>query len=177
MDQIRGLLQQYVENDGAPASAGAPETVKNHFDQVAQAAPPDQLATGIASAIRSNQTPPFGEIASQLFGQSNGQQRAGLLNHLLGAVGPVVVSQVLNQYGGGQLASLIGGGQNQVSPQQASQVPPQAVAPIAIQAEQQDPSIIDRVSQLYAQHPGVVRGLGGDVLGMIMSQMGRNQNQ
>ena len=40
-------------------------------------APPSALANGIASAFRSDQTPPFGQMVSHLFGQSDPQQRKG----------------------------------------------------------------------------------------------------
>src|SRR5690242_10890662 len=96
---LGGILQQYM---GASPQQAGPEA-EGHFDQVAQNAPPQALASGLASAFRSDQTPPFGQMVSQLFGQSQPQQQAGLLNTLMGAVGPQLASQVL---GGSGLAGI-----------------------------------------------------------------------
>ncbi len=73
----------------------------------------------------------------------------------------------------GGLAGLLGGG-SQVTPEQAQQVPPEAVHNLAQQAERNDPSIIDKASSFYAQHPTLVQGLGASALAMIMSHMSRN---
>ena len=53
------------------------------------------LAEGLAHAFKSDQTPPFEQMVSGLFGQSNPDQKAGLLNQLLAALGPGGVAQVL----------------------------------------------------------------------------------
>ena len=79
LDQIGGLLQQY-QGGNAQTAAG---NVDNDFDQFAQAAPQSAVADGLAAAFRSNQTPPFGNMIGQLFGQSNGTQRASILNTLI----------------------------------------------------------------------------------------------
>ena len=71
-----------------------------------QSAPRSHLASGLAEAFRSSETPPFGQMLGTLFGNSNGQQRAGILNKLLGAVGPgVLASSGLSSFAG-----LLGGG-------------------------------------------------------------------
>src|SRR5919107_4315229 len=106
MDQIGNILQQY---QGANAQA-APDNVEDDFDQFAQNAPPDALADGLAAAFRSEQTPPFPSMLSQLFDQSNGQQRAGILNTLIRTLGPTVVAQILSRRAGGGGASGGGGG-------------------------------------------------------------------
>ncbi|HYY43027.1 MAG TPA: hypothetical protein VE775_09865 [Pyrinomonadaceae bacterium] len=173
MDQIGGLLQQYT---GA-AQGQAPNEVHDHFDQVAQTAPPSVLANGLAAAFRSDQTPAFGQMLGQMFGQSNNQQRAGILNTLVGALGPTVVSQVLQRQGASGLAGLLGGGQAHVSPDAAAQVSPEAVAELAAHAEQKDPSIIDTVSNFYAEHPTLVKGLGAAALGIAMSRIASGLNR
>ncbi|MEJ7711337.1 MAG: hypothetical protein WKF84_16110 [Pyrinomonadaceae bacterium] len=57
------------------------------------------FSQGLAEAFRSDQTPPFGNMLGQLFGQSNGPQRASILNTLISLAGPALLSQVLNQRG------------------------------------------------------------------------------
>src|SRR5512141_436861 len=86
---LMDVLQRYMN----PASV-APMEADAHFDQVARTAPPDLVGQGIAGALRSDQTPPFNEMVAQLFGNSNPQQRAGLLNELLRSVGPGLLSGV-----------------------------------------------------------------------------------
>src|SRR5215216_2805592 len=95
MNELGGLLQQYT---GVGASQ-APSTVQDDFDQLTQVAPAGTVADGLASAFRSDQTPPFGQMIGQLFGQSNGYQRAGILNTLISTLGPTLVAQLLSRRG------------------------------------------------------------------------------
>jgi hypothetical protein len=173
MDQLGGLLQQY----GGASAQAPPDGVHDHFDQFTQTAPPSAVADGLAAAFRSDATPPFGQMLGQLFGQSNGQQRAGILNTLIATLGPTIVAQVLQRQGASGLAGLLGGGQAQVPPEAAAQVPPEAVAELAAHAEQRDPSIIDQVSGFYAQHPTLVKGLGGAALAIAMAKIANNLNR
>ena len=178
MNQLGGILQQYT---GA-AAAPAPSNVQDDFDQITQGAPRPALADGIAAAFRSEQTPDFGQMAAQLFSNSSGQQRAGILNTLLRVAGPMILSQVLSRRAnsnGGGLSSLIGllngGQQTEVTPEQAQQIPAEAVREIAAQAEKQDPSVIDQVSNFYAEHPTLVKTLGAAALTIALSQIAQRQ--
>jgi hypothetical protein len=83
-NQVENLLKRY--SSGGAAAQPAPD-VHAHFDQVAQAAPPSAIAEGLAAAFRSDRTPAFGQMLSGLFTQSNGEQKVGLLNQLMAAVG------------------------------------------------------------------------------------------
>ena len=120
---------------------------ENHFDQVAQQAPQAELGAGLAEAMRSDQTPPFGNMVSQMFGQSSPQQQAGAL------------------------------GQSQITPEQASQLSPDQVREIAAQAEQTHPGVIDQMSQFYAQHSGLIKTLGGAALAIALAKMKNNMEQ
>ncbi|MFL6414258.1 MAG: hypothetical protein ACJ74Y_01115 [Bryobacteraceae bacterium] len=158
-----GMLQQYA--GGGAHSAADPE---RDFDNVANNASRDHLASGIADSFRSDATPPFAQMISSLFSNSDGQQRAGILNHLLSAAGPAGA--------GGVLGNLLGGRTNsQVTPEDAQQISPQAVHDLAQQAEKNNPSILDTASQFYAQHPTLVKSLGAVALASVMSHMSRNQ--
>ena len=169
MNQLGGLLQQYT------GQGQAPQSVHDDFDQVAQAAPQSAIAEGLAEAFRSDQTPPFGQMVAQLFGQSNGQQRAGILNTLIAAAGPTIAAQMLSRGGASGLAGILGGGQTQVTPEQAAQVSPESVGEIATHAQQQDPSIIDQVSNIYAAHPTLVKTLGGAALAIALARIAQRQ--
>lgn len=164
LQQIGNLLGQYA---GASAHQ-APPTAQDDFSQIVQAVPQDALAQGIAHAFRSDQTPPFAQMVGSLFGQANPNQRADLLNTLIAAAGPAVIQQAL---GGSGFAGLGG----QVSPQQAAQIPPQAVHQIAGYAEQQNPSIVDTISGLFAQNPGLFQTLGAGALTAAMAGLAHRQ--
>jgi len=155
------LLQSAVA-----ASAGSGNALP-HFDQVAQSASPDLLGKGLAAAFNSGQTPPFESMVGQLFGQSNGAQQAGLLNQLLAAAGPALLAGGA----GSALASVLSPGATQVTPQQAAQLTPQQVSQIAAQAQQAQPGIVDQVGRFYADHPTLVKTLGGAALAIALAKM------
>ena len=159
------ILNQYAgQQQGQPAPAAA-----QHFEQVAQQAPQAVVSHGLAEAFRADQTPPFGEMVAHLFGNSDPQQRAGLLNQLVGGLGP----GLLGAGTGGPLGDLVRrlGAGSTVTPEQAAAVTPEQVQQVATHAEQQNPSIIDRVSDFYAQHPTLVQTLGSAALTIALAKM------
>ncbi len=162
--ELEGIVQRYAGQGGG--TAAAPAAAHEDFQQVAQAAPPDVVAGGISQAFRSDQTPPFAEMLSSLFSQSDPNQRAGLLNRLLGSLGPGVISGLP---GLGGLASILNSGS--VTPEQANQVSPAQVQQIAAHAERQNPSIVDEVSSFYAQHPQLMKAAGGLALTIALQHM------
>jgi hypothetical protein len=172
MNQLGGLLEQYA----GLGAAEAPETVHDDFDQLAGSAPQSALANGLAAAFRSDQTPAFGNMLGQLFGQSNGAQRSSILNTLISTLGPSLVGQFLSGRGMGGLGSLLSGGQTSVTPEQAQQVPPEAVEELAAHAEQRDPSIIDSISHFYAEHPTLIKGLGAAALTVALAKIAQSQS-
>ena len=172
INQVSGILQQY---QGAQPDQ-APHTVDDDFDNFAQAAPQSALADGLAAAFRADQTPPFAQMLGGLFRQSNGQQRASILNTLISTLGPTVISQLLSRSGGGSgLAGILSGGQQQVTPEQAEQIPPEAVERVAQEAEQKDPSVVDMISNVYAQHPTLIKTLGGAALTIALAKIAQRQ--
>jgi hypothetical protein len=170
-DQISNVLQNYSQGN-PPAAEGE---VAAHYDQVAQAAPASDLASGISHLFHSDQTPPFAQLVSQLFAGSNGTQRANLLNTLLASgAGAGILSQLAQQAG----ISLPTGasGTPQITPEAAAEISPEAVQQAAARAEQHDPSIVDRVSAIYAQHPALINSLGAMAMGMVMSHMANRRH-
>src|SRR4051794_36847379 len=95
MKELGGGLGRY---EGASAS-NVPESAHDDFDQVARAAPKTELADGLAAAFRSEQTPPFGQMVGQLFGNSPPSQRASILSSLAAALGPGRLGQILARHG------------------------------------------------------------------------------
>jgi hypothetical protein len=169
LEQLGGVLQQYTTT----TSGDHPSSAESDFDQVATVAPREAVAGGLADAFRSQDTPPFPNMLGQMFGQSDGQQRASILNTLLATVGPALLSRVMSGQGGGlgSLAGMLGGAQTHITPEQAQKIPPQAVEEIAREAEKHDPSVIDRVSDFYAENPTLVKTLGAAALAIAMRGM------
>jgi hypothetical protein len=152
-EAVGRVLDRYT---GTGASAPA-EASHEDYSQVAGQAPPEAVAGGLSQAFRSESTPPFPEMLANLFQHSSPDQRAGLLNHLLGS-----------------LAGAIGGGQP-VTPQQAGSVAPDQVKQAAAEAERQDPSIVDQASRFYAQHPDAVKAMGGLALAIALGHIARRR--
>lgn len=181
---IGRILGQY---NGATSSQ-YPEQVEQDFDHIAQHAPHEDMRDGLVEAFRSDQTPPFGQMVGHLFGQADTHQRTGMLNQLLGAVGPSVLASVLGGgrgMGGGMsgmgglgaLAGLLnqgGGGDGQrheLTPEQVQNLSPEQVQELAARAEQENPGIIEKMSGFYAQNPQLVKALGGAALAIALGRM------
>jgi hypothetical protein len=141
-DELKGLAAQY---SGGGVPEGDPST---HFDQVSKTVDSSTLAQGIAAAMRSDQTPPFAQLVSQLFSNGSADQKANMLNTILAAA-PQLTHLVPGLGSGGT-----------VDPQQATAISPDTVQNLAHQAEQHDPSVVDRLSSVYANHPTLVKTLG-----------------
>lgn len=166
---LGNLLQQYL--GGAPAANAG--HAADDFDEVSRNLPRETVAQGVTGALRSDQTPPFPQMVSQLFGNSNPDQRAGMLNQILSTLGPTVLASL-----GGSLGNLFGGKvPTQVTPEQASQVSPDQVRDLAEKAEQQNPSIVDRMGEFYAENPTLVKAIGGAALAIALSHMAQGMRR
>lgn len=161
---LMDILQQYTNSTAVPNS----NVAHAHFDEVASAAPPEILGQGVADAFRADNTPPFGEMVGQMFGQSNPEQQAGVLNQLLRSIGPGVLSALA---GGilGRMSAPSNGGVPQVTPQEASQLTPEQVQEIATRAQQHDPGVLDKIGGFYAEHPQLVKTLGSAALAIALA--------
>lgn len=151
--------------------------MEQHFDQVAQTSPHDHLADGLSEAFRSDQTPPFPNMVGQLFSQADNRQRAGMMNQILGALGPGVIGSLLGRGigGGGGLGGLLSGamGQQQMSvrPEDMERLSPDEFQELAQHAERENPGVIDQMSRFYAQNPTLVKALGGAALAIALGKM------
>ena len=122
------------------------------------------LAQGIAAAMRSDQTPPFAQIVSQLFGSASGDQKLAMLNTLLTSLPPAQRAQLSALIPGlGSAATATGA--------QASALSPTAVESIAKQVEQHDSGIVEKMSTLYAAHPTLVKTLGSAAMMIAMRKI------
>jgi hypothetical protein len=87
---LGNILQQYL---GGAQNVNAGRAIDD-FDQVAQNAPRSAMAQGVTDVLRSDETPPFPQMVGQMFDKSDATQRAGMLNQLLGGMGPGVLSSI-----------------------------------------------------------------------------------
>lgn len=155
-----GLMDMLTQ--AVSGGSGGPQ-----FGQIAQNAPSDVLAKGLSAAFASDQTPAIGNMVGQLFGQSNGAQQAGMLNQLLGALGPGVMAGLA----GGALGRVMSPGQTQITPEQASQLTPQQVQDVVNHANEVHPGVADQLGQFYSQHRGLINTLGGIAASVAMMKM------
>jgi hypothetical protein len=163
---IADILKQYADR---------PTDTDTDYDEVARQVPPDVLGSGIAHALRSDRTPDFGDMVGSLFGGSNPQQRAGLLGTLVRSVAPAVLSSLA----GGALGRIFGNPQRSaggaaapnVGPDDVVDLTPDQVREVATAAEKNDPGVMDRIGAYYAEHPEVVKVLGGTALAIALGQM------
>jgi hypothetical protein len=165
-NQVSDILKRYT---GGSTPTASTSTQADLFAKVAEQAPPSVLSGALTEAFHSSSTPPFAEMVSQLFGNSDPGQRAGILNHLIAAAGPAALS-------GGVLANLkgaLGGSQPAVTPEQARQILPNEVRQLAEHAQKNDPTIVERASAFYAQHPTLVQGLGTAAVALIIRHMSK----
>jgi hypothetical protein len=169
MDAVSEIFNRYAGAAGGTASA--PADPHQDYRNIAETAPPQVIADALAHAFRSDQTPSFPEMVSSLFRQSNPDQRAGLLNQLIAAIGPAALASVP---GLKELAGNPDEGQS-VTSEKASQVSAEQVQQAATHAQRENPSIVDQVSGFYAQHPGVVKALGGAAITIAIQHMARRK--
>jgi hypothetical protein len=150
MGLLDGLLQQYL--NAAPGQPNA--QAERHFDEVSRRATPDQVSQGLAAAFRSNQTPDFSQMAAQMFARATPEQQQAILAHMQLMLGANAGTAV-----------------------QGPNVTAGAVQSTLQQAHAEDPSILDKMSDFYAQHPGLVKTLGGAALTIALAKMADHARQ
>lgn len=167
MDEIANIVGRYTGAAGGAATA--PEDPHQDFLDVAKSAPSQVTADALAHAFRSDQTPSFPEMVASLFHGSNAEQRAGLLNQLIGSVGPGVLASLP---GLSRLAGTVGSDQT-ITPGQADRISADEVQQAAEHAQRTDPSIVDQVSGFYAAHPTAVKALGTAAVTLVVQHIAR----
>ena len=163
MPILTDLLNRYLGG----GTGTEPGQLADDFHKIAQNVPTDVLSKGLSAAFGSDETPPAGQMVSQMFGASSPEQRAAMLNQLGAALGPAGASILGGLFG--QPAAP--GAAPTVTPDQAAQVDPQQVQAVVTQAQQHNPGILDSLSGFYAQHPGLVKTLGGAALAIMLGKV------
>jgi hypothetical protein len=162
---LRDILNQYADRSYQQPIAQAPDD----FERIARQAPPEIVRDGLSEAFRAEETPPFPQMVAHLFGNSNGEQRAGILNEILGSLGGAAMGGLAK----GPLGALVNRGGHQISPEEAERISPEQLQETVARAERHDPTLVERASEFYAQHPQLVRQLGAAALTLAMRSMSR----
>jgi len=169
MGMLGGILQQ--------AEGGqTPPDLHQHMDNAAGAIPQNDLSGILSQVFNSSETPAFSQMLGGLFGQSNSGTQASVLNELLAAAGPAVLGSIMNRGGLSGLGGVLGGNApRELSPEEAAQVPPEEVQELAKHVEQHNPSVVDRMSEIYAAHPTLIKTLGTGAMILALRKISQMQ--
>src|SRR5262249_53071058 len=143
------------------------------FDDVnslLSSAEPTSLAQGIAASIRSDDTPPFAHLVSQMFSSASDDQKSTILNTLLSSVTPEQRAHLSGLIPG--MGTTASG-----STEQAAAISPADIQSLARGVEQHDAGIIEKMSALYAAHPTLIKTLGAAALTVAMRHIASQQRQ
>jgi hypothetical protein len=156
LDSMKDMLAQYTGGAGG-------ENAEADFHKVAQSADAGTLAQGIAEVMRSDQTPPFAQIVSQLFANASPDQKAAMITALVSAV-PAEQRGALGAMLGGSSRASVGGAPTTLPSKDE-------VASMAQRAEQSGSGVIEAMSNFYAQHPTLVKTLGTTAMVIAMRKI------
>lgn len=171
MGMLGGILEQATGGQENP-------DLHNHMDNAAQAIPQDSLSGILSQVFNSSETPAFSQMLGGLFGQSNGSTQASVLNGLIAAAGPAVLGSLMGGGGLSGLSSILGGGApRQLSPAEAAQVSPEEVQDLAKHVEQHNPGVVDKMSEIYAAHPTLIKTLGTGAMILALRKISEMQQQ
>jgi hypothetical protein len=165
LDDVKELLTQYATGS-VPAG-----DVATHFQQVAQSVDSAALTQGIAAALRSDKTPPFSELVSQLFTSGSSEQKSTMLKTLVSAIPPErrqQISTVIPELGS-------------VLPLSSDAIPttvaPDSIQKLAQHAEKHDASVVDKMSAVYAAHPALIKTLGATAMTIAMRTIAERRHK
>jgi hypothetical protein len=165
MKQLGGVLDRYADRG---AVRPPDEAVHEDFDQFVRAAPPDAVADGLSAAFRSEHTPPFPLMASQLFGRAGGPamptsspcfSTGGRWWSSRSSPGASAAPRLRPGRRAGRIPAA--GGAPPVTHRSADQLDYGTSRTSRGRRRRGDPSVIDRISQVYAEQPPLVEDAGG----------------
>jgi hypothetical protein len=162
---LMDILAQYAGQDSPGAPPRPPLSAHQDFSQVASQASPALLGGGIAQALQGAPEG-FESSIAKLFQNSDPQPRTGLLQRLIQAAGPAVLSS----FAGGALSHLAQSGST-AQEADANAITPTQAGELAGTARQSNPGIVAELGSFYSQHPTLVKTLGAAALAMAMSHM------
>lgn len=166
-NDVSALLQQYAAETGVHSV----QKVEQDFVSVAQSVPAEHVSTGLAEALHSEKTPPFEDMVGESFERGSEDLRASMLKQLIDGASPGVVKPLIDD---GLLPRAANGSGYPAVPVDASLVQnldTDVVRRLAREAAKEDPSVIDRMSEFFADDPAAGRTLGGVALSVALSKI------
>ncbi|MES2298778.1 MAG: hypothetical protein V4582_17165 [Pseudomonadota bacterium] len=168
---LGSILQHYLGGDASTDQ----QRIAEDFDQVVDKVPQESLAHGVSAALRSPQAPPFPQVVAQLFEQGSAEQRVGMLSQLVGTTSPSVLSLIT---GGTLGAPTAGNGAGTVvTPEQVAQLTSAQVAQIAAHAQERNAGVVDAMGAFYAQHPDLLKSIGGVALAYALGKIAEHMRR
>ncbi len=160
-------IAEAFRSDRTPAFGNMVEQLYGSSSSTQRAGLLNQLIAAAGPAILAKLGSVMGNAGAGAAGASGGGAGSGLGGNAGGNAG------------GGLLGNLIGGlfgggtpeAPGRIGPAEADQVTPAQVREMAEAAKQSDPSVMDRIGGFYAQHPELVKILGGAALAIALGRM------
>jgi hypothetical protein len=168
---LSSVLQQYAADTGVYST----EKVERDFVRITRELPAEHVTNGLSEALRSEQTPPFDQVVGQSFEQGDAEQRAGMLNQLLDGAGPAVMKSLMDSGVSHDALHSSDRQEPSVTPELAGQLHPELVQQVAREAHQENPGVIDKMSNFYVDDPALVTTLGGGTLSVVMSKIAESR--
>ncbi len=164
---VSAVLQQYAAETGVHSV----QKVEQDFVAVAQNVPAEDVSTGLAEAMHSEQTPPFEDMVGESFERGSDELRAAMLKQLIDGVSPAVVKPLIDDGILPRAANGSGQPEVPVDTALAQQLNADVVRRLAREAVQDDPAVIDRMSEFFAVDPTAGRTLGGRALSVALTKI------
>ncbi len=159
LDQLSGVLNNAMGGNLSDADA------HQHYDQIANNVPREQLGAAIGPALSSLGTGEVQQRVADSAAQMNPEQRGSLLQTLLGGLAGSGGNL------GGVLSQLGVDPSVQNNPQNAS---PEDVGKVAAHAQSNSPDVFHKAMEFYSAHPTLVKALGTAVIAGIARHVAKS---
>ena len=166
-NDVSAVLQQYAAETGVHSV----QKVERDFVTIAWHVPAEHVTTGLAEAMHSEQTPPFEDMVGDSFERGDEGLRAAMLKQLLDGASPAVVKPLIDD---GLLPREANGSEHPAVPvdgELARKLDTDVVRRIAREAAREDPAVIVRMSEFFAEDPSAGRTLGGVALSVALNKI------
>jgi len=166
-NDVSAVLQQYAAETGVHSV----QKVEQDFVAVAQHVPAEHVTTGLAEAMHSEQTPPFEDMVGDAFERGSDELRAAMLKRLIDGASAAAVKPLIDD---GLLPRAANGSGHPAVPVDTGlvrELDTEVIRRLAREAAQEDPSVIDRMSEFFAVDPAAGRTLGGAALSVALSKI------
>lgn len=154
LDQLSGVFKSAMGDNVSDHDA------HQHYDQISNQVPRDQLGAAIGPALSSLGSGDVQQKVANSASQMNPEQRGNLLGTLLDGLGGGNLGGLLSQLGVDPSV--------QNNPQSAS---PEDVGKVAAHAQSNSPDVFHKAMEFYSAHPTLVKAMGTAVIASIARRL------